>query len=210
MSNDENSKDSVDLGEKLEELKDKTTEMASNAADTISETVEETVESISETVEEAKETVSEVVEDVVEASSEVKDNAVAKIMELKNSNPKAFFGGIGALVLVILIIMMSGGSNNPLPVAKIVNVAVGQSYTLKGVNTTDPSATVRLAAVPGSMAAYDDTEGEEDACKHIPQGTKVKAIQIQEVFGKAKMIEVEMLEGNCAGRKGWVFSNNLN
>lgn len=198
MSNDDKSKDSIDLGEELEELKNKTTEMASDAVDAISETVEEVTE-----------TVSDAVEDAVDASSEAKDSAVAKIMELKDSNPKVFFGGIGALVLVILFLMMGGESKPPLPVSKVVNATVGQNYTLKAVNTTDLSTKIRLVAVPGSMAAYDDTEGEEDACKQVAQGTKVKATQIQEAFGQAKFVEVEMLEGACAGRKGWVISNKL-
>ncbi len=199
MSNDDNSKDSIDVGEELEELKNKATEMASDAADAISETVED-----------ATETISEAVEDVVEASSEAKDSAVAKIMELKESNPKVFFGGIGVLVLVILFLIMGGESTPPLPVVKAVNATVGQTYTLKGVNTTDPSVTIRLVAVPGSMAAYDYTEGEEESCKHMPQGTKVKAIQLQQAFGETKFVEVEMVGGECAGRKGWVISNNLN
>lgn len=207
MSNDDNSKDSIDLSETLEDLKDKTTEMAGDAVDAISEKAEDVAETISEVVDDASEVVSDVVDDV----SDAKDSAVAKIMELKDSNPKVFFGGIGAVVLVVLILMMSGGSSTKsLPVAKNVNLAVGQTYTLKGVNTTDPSAKIRLVAVPGSMAAFDDTEGEDDACKRITQGTKVKATQIQSAFGQTKFVEVEMVGGDCAGRKGWVISTNLN
>jgi len=142
-------------------------------------------------------------------------NIVAKIMALKESNPKVFFGGIGGGVLLILIIlMMSGGDKNQLPPARIINVSVGQSYQLKGINTYDPDATVRLVAVPGSMAAYDDTaeQGGEpgiDKCKHLAQGTRVKALQLQEVI-QTKYVEVEILEGECANRKGWVIAHNLN
>ncbi len=138
-------------------------------------------------------------------------NVLAKIMEIKESNPKVFFGAIGGLVVVVLVVMMTGGSNKNLPVTKMADLSIGQVYELKGVNTYDPAATVRLVAVPGSMAAYDDTEAadREGGCKHMPQGTKVKLVQIQKAFDKAKFVEVEMVEGECAGKKGWAVATNL-
>ena len=147
----------------------------------------------------------------VEESSNAVNNIISKVMELKESNPKVFFGGIGGLVLVVLIMMMSGGDKKHLPVSKAVDLSIGQNYTLKGVNTYDPMATIRLVAVPGSIAAYDDSADKDgDECKHMPQGTKVKLVQIQEAFGKAKFVEVEVLDGECAGRKGWAVATNLN
>ena len=184
MSNDENTKEPVDS--------------ASEVKDSVSQSAEtESNESVNE---------------ASEAASNAVGNIVSKVLELKESNPKVFFGGIGGLVVVILILMMSGGgSKKQLPVTSVVNAAVGQSYKLKGVNTYDPTATIRLVAVPGSMAAYDDTEGQDrvGGCKHMPQGTKVKVVQTQ-ITGQVQYVEVEMLEGECAGKKGWVVSNNLN
>ncbi|MCK5831257.1 MAG: YtxH domain-containing protein [Methylococcales bacterium] len=185
MSNDENSKETVN------EMADKAEEMLDDAVDQAEEMIDDAVETVSETAE----------------------SAGSKITALKESNPKLFYGGIGAIILLLLILMMSsGGSTKPLPQAKVVGLSVGQTYSLKGVNTYDPDATVRLVAVPGSMAAYDETKenGEKEVCKHMPQGTTVKLIQIQEAFGKAKFVEVEMTDGDCAGKKGWTISNNLN
>lgn len=183
MSNDENPNESVESVESVESA--------------------EPVEAVNESV--------EANDQAVEESSNAVNNIVSKLMELKESNPKVFFGGIGGLVLVVLIMMMSGGDKKHLPVTQAVNLSIGQNYTLKGVNTYDPKATIRLVAVPGSIAAYDDSADKDgDECKHMPQGTKVKLIQVQDAFGKAKFVEVEVLDGECAGRKGWAVATNLN
>lgn len=139
-------------------------------------------------------------------------NLVAKLLELKESNPKVFFGGIGAVAVVFLILVMSGGSDPKLPVHQSKAIAPGQSYVLKSANAYDPAATIRLVAVPGSMAAYDDTEeaDREGACKHLPQGTPVKAIQSQDAYGKKDVfVEVEMTSGECEGKRGWALAIDL-
>lgn len=139
-------------------------------------------------------------------------NVLAKLLELKESNPKVFFGGIGAIAVVFLFLVMSGGSDTTLPVHKAAAIAPGQNYVLKSANAYDPTATIRLVAVPGSMAAYDDTEeaDREGACKHMPQGTPVKAIQSQDAYGKKDVfVEVEMTTGECAGKRGWALAIDL-
>lgn len=169
-------------------------------------------ENSNETVNESEEAVDESTK-TAESGSDAAANIVSKIMELKDSNPKVFFGGIGGLVLVILIMSMMGGSSTKyLPASKIVNLSIGQTYTLKGVNSYDPMATIRLVAIPGSIAAYDDSEDEKDAnsCKHLPQGTRVKLVQLQGAAGMGESAQVEIVNGECAGRKGWTTSNNLN
>jgi len=189
VSNDENSND------------------IKEAAEAVKETVEEVVETVKETVEDAVESVKETVDDIEES------NAASKIMDLKESNPKVFFGAIAALVIVVLMFVMGGGSDIPLPKQRQVNLSIGNTYTLKGVNTTSEDAKVRLVAIPGSVAAYDesDEDGKADTdCKHIAQGTKVKLLQTQEAFGSATFVELEILGSDrCAGRKGWATSNNL-
>jgi len=165
-----------------------------------------------ETVNESEEAASPAVE-ANESAPNAAGNAISKVLELKESNPKVFFGGIGGLVLVILIVSMmgGGGGSKHLPASKMVNLSIGQTYSLKGVNSYDPMATIRLVAVPGSMAAYDEGEDEDGAnsCKHMPQGTKVKLVQVQDASGMGKSAEVEIVSGDCAGRKGWTTANNL-
>ena len=139
---------------------------------------------------------------------------VANLMHLKESNPKVFFGGIGALALLLLIMMFSGGSDKKLPVYQSKPLVVGQSYVLKSPNTYDQNATIRLVSVPGSMAAYDDTEenDRDGACKHMAQNTPVKLTQSQVDTTDKNVIwaEVEiMAEGECQGRKAWTSGINL-
>jgi hypothetical protein len=176
------------------------------------ENANESVESTNDSDESTSNTAETGDKTTTAAASNAAGNVLSKIMELKESNPKVFFSGIGGLVLVILVVMMMGGGKKNLPVKQMANLSIGQVYELKGVNTYDPAATIRLVPVPGSMAAYDDTEEEDrkGGCKHMPQGTKVKLVQIQEAFGKAKFVEVEMIEGECAGKKGWAIATNLN
>ncbi|MGR8932585.1 MAG: hypothetical protein ACU836_18330 [Gammaproteobacteria bacterium] len=139
-------------------------------------------------------------------------NALASVLKLKESNPKVFFGGVGAIVVVILVLLLTGGSDTKLPVHKAATIVPGQNYVLKSANAYDPSATVRLVSVPGSMAAYDDTEeaDREGACKHMPQGTPVKAIRTQDAYGKKDtFVEVEITEGECKGQRGWALSIDI-
>lgn len=214
MSNENDSNDLEDLSNKAEKIIDETAETVSEAMDSISEKVEDVVETVSEKAEDIMETVTETFDDVVEDASEVAGGFVSKVMAFKQSNPKVFFGGIGALVLVILFLMMSGGggSKKQLSSVKMGNLAVGQTYSLRAVNSYDPNSTVRLVSVPGSLAAYDDTEEDDRVgdCKHIPQGTKVKVVRVQNAMGNTTSVQIEMLEGECAGSKGWTISTNLN
>lgn len=146
-----------------------------------------------------------------ESAKNAVGNLVANLLALKESNPKVFFGGVGAVVVLFLILMMSGGSDKKLPAHQAKPIVAGQSYVLKGANAYDPQATIRLVAVPGSMAAYDDTEeADREGCKHIQDGTPVKVIQSQDAYGKKDVfVEVEMTGGECQGKRGWALAINL-
>lgn len=184
-----------------------------NNNETEVESTEEQAKTEQETSNVTEEAVATEESPVIEESSDDAESAVSKAMAIKESNPKLFFGAIGAVVIVILgVMMIGGGSKNPIPSAKVVNLSIGQTYSLKAVNSYDPSATVRLVEVPGSIAAYGEPkEGDEKKpCQQIAEGTKVKLLQIQEAFGKAKFVQVEILGGKCANKQGWAVSNNLN
>lgn len=149
----------------------------------------------------------------VDSAKNAAGNLLSTLLELKDSNPKVFFGGIGAIVLVlILIFSLGGGSNAKLAVHQAKPIVIGQSYVLKGANAYDPHSTIRLVSVPGSMAAYDDTEVDdrEGGCKHIQEGTPVKVIQSQDAYGKKDVfVEIEMVAGDCQGKRGWALAINL-
>jgi hypothetical protein len=154
------------------------------------------------------------VNQTVEAAQNAAGNALSSILALKESNPKVFFGGVGAIVLVLMVLMMSGGSDPKLPVHQSKPISVGQSYVLKSPNTYDPSATIRMVAVPGSMAAYDDTEenDRDGSCKHLPQNTAVKLTQSQQDPSDKNVVwvEVEVTDaGECQGKRAWTSGINL-
>jgi hypothetical protein len=148
------------------------------------------------------------------AAKNAAGNIVANLLALKESNPKVFFGGVGAVALIVVAVFMGGGSDAKLPVHQAKAMVPGQNYVLKSPNTYDPNATVRLVAVPGSMAAYDDTEenDRDGACKHMPLNTPVKLIQAQADTTDKNVLwaEVEITEsGECQGRKAWTSAINL-
>lgn len=137
-------------------------------------------------------------------------NVLASVLALREANPKVFYGA-AAGILVLLIFMFSGGSDAKLPVHQAKPVVIGQNYLLKSANAYDPNATIRLVSVPGSMAAYDDTEeNDREGCKHIQDGTPVKVVQSQDAYGKKDVfVEVEMTSGECEGKRGWALAINL-
>ena len=137
-------------------------------------------------------------------------NLLSAVLALREANPKVFYGGVAGF-LVLLIFVFSGGSDAKLPVHQAKPVVIGQNYVLKSANAYDQNATIRLVSVPGSMAAYDDTEeNDREGCKHITDGTPVKVVQSQDAYGKKDVfVEVEMTSGECEGKRGWALAINL-
>lgn len=145
----------------------------------------------------------------VESAKSIVSNQIAAFMSLKEKNPKAFYGILVAIILPVLILMMSGGESNTVSGPTIKDLAVGQKYTLKAPNTVDPSATVRLVPVPGTLAAYDDSEEEDRkaVCQHMPIGTPVEVLEFSDFGGKKKMfVKVKVVEGECKDKDGWVLA----
>lgn len=132
------------------------------------------------------------------------------VKSIQSSNPKVFYGGIGVLVIVLLFLIF-GGSKKELPVHQAKEIVIGQSYVLKSANAATPDAPIKLVSVPGSLAAYDDTdEDDRSGCKLVAPGSPIKAIQTQDAFGKADaFVQVEVSNGECKGHKGWVLSVNI-
>ncbi len=137
-------------------------------------------------------------------------NMIATVMELKQSNPKVFFGGIAGVAVLLLILMSMGGGSGPVvPVTTLKPHAVGQNYVLRGVNSSDANGKVRVVQVPGSVAAFDDSDEDpkEQACNHLPAETQVKALGFQDFAGKKDaFVNIEILSGNCKGKRGWALA----
>lgn len=137
-------------------------------------------------------------------------NQLAAFMDLKEKNPKAFYGILIAVVLPILLLMFGGGEpKSVVSGPTIKDLAIGQKYVLKAPNTVDTSATVRLVPVPGTLAAYDDSEEDDRkaVCQHMPIGTPVEAMEFSDFGGNKKMfVKVKVLEGECKDKDGWVLA----
>lgn len=159
-------------------------------------------EKVSESIDEAKKSVS---------------SGLASVMALKDSNPKVFFGGAAALLVVFVIILSLGGGDDATPIAngaggtQAKNLAVGQQYTLKSPNSYDANAVVQLVPVPGTIAAYDEAEGDtKNSCNKIAQGTHVSVMSFQDAYGKKNTFaQVKIEEGPCKDKDGWVSSVDL-
>ncbi len=141
-------------------------------------------------------------------------NMFSSFLSLKETNPKVFFGAIaGAVAIIVLMLSTGGNSSKPaLSGPKLVNLAIGQRYSLKSANAYDPSATVRLVSTPGAIAAYDDTEEADrsGACQHIPQGTQVSVLEFADAFGKQNAYaKVRVEDGDCKGNEAWALAIDI-
>ncbi len=151
----------------------------------------------------------------VESAKSTVSNQIAALMSLKEKNPKAFYGIVAALILPLLLLMFTGGDDKAKNVSgpTIKELVIGQKYVLKSPNTVDTEAKIRLVAVPGTLAAYDDSEEDdrkdtkESVCQHMPQGTPVEVMEFSDAFGKKKMfVKVKVTEGSCKDKDGWVLA----
>lgn len=138
---------------------------------------------------------------------------VATLLKLKEEKPKVFYGALGGVVVLLAIMMFGGGSGSSVSGPSIKNLVVGQRYVLKSPNVADKNATIRLVAVPGTIAAYDDTEEDDrmGGCKHMPQGTPVTVLGFQDAYGKKNAfvnVQIEQ-EGECKGTSAWTLAINV-
>ncbi len=138
-------------------------------------------------------------------------NQIAAFMGLKEKNPKLFYGILAIIALPILLMMLGGGEPKPAVSGPTVkDIQIGQKYQLKAPNVVDTSATIRLVPVPGTLAAYDDSEEEDRkaVCQHFPQGTPVEATEFSDFGGNKKMfVKVKILQdGECKDKDGWVLA----
>ena len=154
----------------------------------------------------------EKVKQTVDTAKNTVGNLVSSFLSLKESNPKVFFGSIGGVAVLLVLMMTMGGDGGTKPTISgpaLKDLAVGQRYVLKSANAYDPAATVRLVSTPGAIAAYDDTEEADrsGACQHIPQGTPVSVLEFADAYGKQKTYaKVRVEEGACKGNEGWALA----
>ena len=175
------------------------------------ENIKEELESVKNEAEDTIEEDSDKAKAATDAAKETGNKALASILAIKDEKPKVFYGVVGAVVLLLLIMMMGGDDRPKITQPAAVNLQVGKSYALKSPNTYVENSTVRLALVPGSMAAYDDTEeADRSGCLHLPQGTPVTVTELTDAFGqKNAYAKVVADAGECKGKGGWALAINI-
>jgi hypothetical protein len=146
-----------------------------------------------------------------DAAKETAGKLLSSTMELKEKNPKVFFGIVGGVVFLVLVLMMSGGDSSSVSGPKAQNLVAGQRYVLKNPNTYEIESPIQLLAVPGAIAAFDDSEelekGKVESCRRIAQGTAITALDFQDFAGKKNaFVKVQVEEGQCKDSSGWVLA----
>ena len=151
------------------------------------------------------------VKKTLDTAKETASKLFSLMMELKEKNSKVFFGAIGGVVLLLLIIMMSGGNPEVVSGPSSKSLVAGQRYVLKNPNTYEVESPIQLVAVPGAIAAFDDSEdvekGKVESCRRIAQGTPVTIVDFQDFAGKKNaFVKIQVEEGDCKGSSGWVLA----
>ena len=137
--------------------------------------------------------------------------ALDSVMEMKENNPKVFYGIIAGAAGLVLMLAMLGGDEKVLPSATPKNLAAGQKYTLQSPNATaeDGEQTIiRLVTTPGAITAFDDDDNKTEECRKFPEGTHVTVLD-QQKTSSIVYAKVQIDEEACNGTIGWVLAVNL-
>ena len=73
-------------------------------------------------------------EPVAAAAPSAGGNALSSFLSLKESNPKLFFGSVGGVAALLVLIIAMGGDDAAKPALKgqaLKDLAIGQKYSLK-------------------------------------------------------------------------------
>ncbi len=131
--------------------------------------------------------------------SNVKD-AIGNIMDFREENPKVFYGGIGTVVVVVLLFMVLTPAGTDIEGPKIT---IGNVYTIAAPN----GGPANLTASPVFSSADYAGEDSVNVCQVKP-GTKGKVLESRFVT-YIDYVRLEILDGDCMGKKGWTSSVSL-
>lgn len=124
------------------------------------------------------------------------------VSNLKDDNPKVFYGAIAGVVLVFLFILSTGGGGKK---ANVLNDArIGQEYSLENPNV----GKILLVAVPGKFSSIEYKGDDSENVCAVEPNTRVKLVE--ETFANSiPYVKVEPQEGDCQGKSGWTSKVNL-
>ncbi len=127
--------------------------------------------------------------------------AVQGIVETLKSNPKALYAAIGALVVIVLVLAMSGGGQE---VQVKTALSVGQQVILDNPN----GGGSHLTTTPGLMSTSEAEEDQEQSVCLTKAGTKAM-VEEEMVVGQLPFVKVKVLDGDCQGKSGWTSKVNV-
>jgi hypothetical protein len=128
-------------------------------------------------------------------------SAVQGILNTLQTNPKALYALIGAVVVVVLAMALGGGGETQV---KTAVVSAGQQVVLENPN----GGSSHLTAGPGMMSASDAEEDKEQSVCVATAGTKA-TIEEEQNVGGLSFVKVKVLDGNCQGKSGWTSKINV-
>lgn len=127
--------------------------------------------------------------------------AAQGIVETLKSNPKALYAAIGALVVIVLVLAMSGGGQE---VQVKTALSVGQQVILDNPN----GGGSHLTTTPGLMSTSEAEEDQEQSVCLTKAGTKA-TVEEEMVVGQLPFVKVKVLDGDCQGKSGWTSKVNV-
>jgi hypothetical protein len=127
--------------------------------------------------------------------------AAQGIVETLKSNPKALYAAIGALVVIVLVLALSGGGQD---VQVKTALSVGQQVTLDNPN----GGGSHLTTTPGLMSTSEAEEDQEQSVCVTKAGTKA-TVEEEMVVGQLPFVKVKVLDGDCQGKSGWTSKVNV-
>lgn len=136
---------------------------------------------------------------------------VKKFMALRDSKTKVFYGAIGGALLLLLVIVYSGGNPEIISERSAKVFKVGQIYTLNNPNAAGGQAMTSIIKEPCVLQGYDRSQNDDLYVCLAPSGSKVKILQLADAYGVASLCaKVKVESGVCQGKEGWTLTNNIN
>ncbi|MBS1214783.1 MAG: hypothetical protein H6R26_3400 [Proteobacteria bacterium] len=127
---------------------------------------------------------------------------IAGVIEFFKNNPKALYGVGGALVVVVLAMMMSGGDGEIAQV-KTSAVTVGQTVVVRNPNIGD----TWLTASP--RMGFEETGEEKEQFICLVKSGATGTVEEETVVTYIPYAKVTVKDGECAGKTGWTPKVNV-
>ncbi len=116
---------------------------------------------------------------------------------------KIIYAIAGIVLLVLLYLMFSAGSDSTMSSQVNQTLNIGQSYSLNSPNRGD----VLLVRTPGFGSREDESQESENVCV-VPSGTAA-TVEQETVINYMKFVKVKPTEGDCVGKTGWTAKINI-